>query len=245
MESACLIKYLNNSGITVGYVNAGAIINGDSLGAKQLTRQYPQFSYLPRVPAHRIEYLDAAVEDIHHINIPALINGHHARKPERSELRSQLTPEKVEGTVAVKTNYVMVFCIAYINPIGIPHRIYLNRAALPAAEIDLPQIFSGAVKYLDSLISGVCNINASVRVDIHTHRVAKFSVLLSGTPDGENKFSLRTEYLNLVVGTVQNKDPAISINGHLGRLIEVSVNIHDGLDRNRPDHLAGTDRWGR
>jgi hypothetical protein len=73
----------------------------------------------------------------------------------------------------------------------------------------------------------------------------KFSVSLPGPSNGRLKYSFGIEYLNLVVGTVQDKDPSSFSNSHLAGLIEISADIRDVFDSNIGYLLVGTGRRGR
>ena len=86
MKFSGVVEHLDNTCITVGDINEKTMIYRDPFRAEKLTRGNPQFAYRIRVFALRIEYLNAAVEDIDNIKIPVCINGRHPRKPELTGL---------------------------------------------------------------------------------------------------------------------------------------------------------------
>jgi hypothetical protein len=94
---------------------------------------------------------------------------------------------------------------------------------------------------LYSLVSGVGDMDITPFVNIQSHGIAKFSVALPGLPQSKDKLPFLVEYLDLIVGTVQDIDPSLFPDSHLSGLIEVSANIRDKFDWDMPYHLAGTD----
>ena len=131
----------------------------------------------------------------------------------------------------------MVFYITYINPIGTSPGRHFNRSRFPWGEVDLSQIFPSVIEYLYALISGVGYIDISPFIDIQPYGIAKFSISFPEPPNSKDKPPILVEYLDLIVGTVQDKDPSLFPDSHLSGLIEVSVNFRDELDPDMPYYL--------
>jgi hypothetical protein len=135
----------------------------------------------------------------------------------------------------------MVFCITDINSIGTFQGRHFNRTGFPWGEVNLSHILPSLIKYLYAPVSGVGNIDISPFVDIQSHGIAKFSVSLPDLPNSKDKRPFWAEYLDLIVGTVQDKDPSLFSDSDLSGLIEVFANFRDKFDWNMPYYLAGTD----